>query len=680
MKKQVLALLMCVLMMLNFVGCSGVTETEQPSIDASATEAVSESSTEAVAEASDAEVAAEVTATEAVAEPEEENYVEDGTFRYLYSSEIGTMNYLATSTTADYKSSANFVDTLIEYDSYGVVKPDLATEWSVSEDGLVWTFKLREGVKWYTSELEEYADVTANDFVYAIQWILTPANESSNVDHVASVIKNAREYFDGSITDFTQVGVKAIDDYTLEYTLFRPCPYFLSMMSYVAFMPANQQFVEENAELFGTSNDTLLYNGAYYCTSWEPQSEFIWERNPNYWDVENVYIKTISGRYNAEAEALAPEMYLRGEIDEAQIPVEILDSWMADEETKDIVRPNRATYDAMWWFFDFDPHFDEQFDNENFKLAVNNTAWRLSIVYGLDRVKAMTVYDPYDPDQYLMNTITPPNFVAIDGKDFTVTGDLAAVTNQDWFQSDKALEYKEQAIAELTEAGATFPVVFPYYYRVDQANQDLVSQIVEQQLEGLLGTDYIDIVPMAGPAENYLSEVRKAGKYGLMEEGWGPDFADPSTYAAPWGLSWSYNNRSMNTQEEYLTGYTYTQEDYDNGVIDDPAYVGTAQQIYDKMIQEAQAETIDLAKRYELYAKAEAWLINEGIVIPFRVFSSGYVASKITVFDGEYSSFGVSTWRYKGKHLLQEAMSLEEFQAQFEQWKIDRDAALAAAE
>ena len=662
--KKILLFTLCLAMLLSVVGCA-VPGSSEPTPPATEPDASAAPSTPDETEPEN---------------PEESPYVEDATFRYLYASEIGTMNYLKTSTTADFKPAANFVDTLIEYDQYGVVKPCLTTEWSVSDDGLVWTLKLREGVKWYTYELEEYAETTADDFVFGLEWILNPANESSNVDTVCSVIKNAREYFDGTITDFSEVGVKAIDPYTLQYTLKDTCPYFLSMLTYVAFMPANRAFAEECGEYYGTSNDSILYNGAYYCTSWEPQSELVMERNDNYWDRANVFIKTVAGKYNAEAEALAPEMYLRGEIDEAQIPVEILDSWMNDPETNQIVRPNRPTYDAMWWFFDFDPHFDEPYDSENFKLAVNNRAFRLSIVYGLDRVKAMTCYDPYSPEEYLINTITPPNFVAVDGEEYTMTGELKAITEQDWFQSDTALQYKEQAIAELTEAGCTFPIVFPYYYRVDQANQDLVAQVVEQQLEGLLGTDYIDIVTIAGPANNYITEVRSAGKYGLMEEGWGPDYADPVTYADPWGLSWSYNNRSMCTQEEYLTGYVYTQEDYDNGVIDDPEYIGQEQQIYDKMIQEATAEKVDLAKRYELFAKAEAWLINEGIVIPFRVFSNGYVASKLTVFDGEYSSFGVSVWRYKGKHVLKEAMSLDEYQEQYAQWKLDREAALAAAE
>lgn len=607
-------------------------------------------------------------------------YVENGTFRYLYSSEIGTMNYLKTSQTQDFKSSANFVDTLVEYDQYGVVQPCLATEWSASEDGLTWTFKLREGVKWYDSEGKEYGDVTAADFVYGIKYILDPKNESTTVDNVCNVLKNAREYYNGDITDFSQVGIRAIDDYTLEFTLSNNCPYFLSVLTYVCFMPANQKFVESCDGYFGTSADTLLYCGGYICENWEPQSEFSWVKNENYWDAEKVYIQKVIGKYNAEAESLAPELYKRGEIDEAMISTSILDSWLKDEATKTAVRPNRATYDAMWWFFDFAPHFDAEYDNDNYLLAVNNTAWRKSIASGIDRIKALSCYDPYSAKDYIMQTITPQNFVAVDGLDFTQTGELARISNGNPFNSEEALKYKEQAIEELTALGCKFPVTIPYYYRSDEANQGSVAQVVEQQLEGILGADYIDLVPTAGPATNYTQEVRNTGKYGLLEEGWGPDYADPETYAEPWGLGWSYNWPEACTNPEYLTGYTYTQEDFDNGIITDETVIGTQQHIYNKMVEEAKAEKLDIGKRYELFAKAEAWLIDEAFVIPFRVHSNGYVASKLTVFDGEYSAFGVCVWKYKGKHVMKEAMSIEEYSSQYDQWKIDRKAALEKAE
>ncbi|MCF6462675.1 ABC transporter substrate-binding protein, partial [Clostridium sp. Cult1] len=132
-------------------------------------------------------------------------------YRTVYSGEITTLNYLVTSTTNEFAIAANLVDTLIDYDRYGVVQPGLATEWSLSDDNLVWTFKIREGVKWLTHEGEEYGEVTAQDFVDAMKYILNPANESKTANIAYSVIKNAEEYYNGEIRDFEEVGVKALD-------------------------------------------------------------------------------------------------------------------------------------------------------------------------------------------------------------------------------------------------------------------------------------------------------------------------------------------------------------------------------------------------------------------------------------------------------------------------------------
>ncbi len=201
-----------------------------------------------------------------------DNVAEVQEYRIVYSGEVTTLNYLVTSSTNEFAIAANLVDTLIDYDRYGVVQPCLATEWSVSDDGLVWTFKLREGVKWLTHEGEEYAEVTAQDFVDAMKYILNPANESKTANIAYSVLKNAEEYYNGEIRDFEQVGVKAIDKYTLEYTLKEPTPYFLSMLTYVCFFPVNGQFLEEVGDKFGTDNLNLLYNGAYILETFEPQN------------------------------------------------------------------------------------------------------------------------------------------------------------------------------------------------------------------------------------------------------------------------------------------------------------------------------------------------------------------------------------------------------------------------
>ena len=117
------------------------------------------------------------------------------------------MNYLTTSSTSEFRVAANLVDTLIDYDKYGVPQSALATEWSVSEDNLVWTFKLREGVKWVRNDGTEYGEVTAQDFVDGMKYILDPTNESLTANIAYSVIKNGEKYYNKEIEDFEEVGV-----------------------------------------------------------------------------------------------------------------------------------------------------------------------------------------------------------------------------------------------------------------------------------------------------------------------------------------------------------------------------------------------------------------------------------------------------------------------------------------
>ena len=150
-------------------------------------------------------------------------YSSDTTFDYLYSAEITTMNYLTTSVTANQKSLANFVDTLIEFDCYGNIQPCLAESWEVSDDGLTWTFKIRKGVKWYDCDGKEVADVTANDFVYAARLVANPEFDSDMPDMLISYVENGIKLYNWSDEsaepDFTTLGVEATDDYTLVYHL-----------------------------------------------------------------------------------------------------------------------------------------------------------------------------------------------------------------------------------------------------------------------------------------------------------------------------------------------------------------------------------------------------------------------------------------------------------------------------
>ena len=594
---------------------------------------------------------------------------ESSAYRTLYSGEITSLNYLTTSATNEFAVAANVIDTLVEYDKYGQVQPSLAESWTYDPAALTYTFKIREGAKWVRADGSVYADVTANDFVASAKYILDAANASATANIFYSVIEGAEAYYLGTSTpeegkepypvmDFETVGVKALDDYTLQYTLVEPCPYFLSMVTYVCFMPVNGQFLAEKGADFGvaTSNENILYNGAYVLSTFEPQQKRVYTKNATNWDADNVKIETIEQTYNQEAGTLSPEMYSRGEIDAADITSTIAAEWLADESKADLIHPVRQSgFYSYWMLFNFDPNFDAEYEPENWKIAVNNVNFRKAFYYGLDRVKAKMVMEPDNPESILFNTVTPPEFVSIDGVDYTEMGALAAITDlgTDTFSEEKALEYKAIAVEELTAAGATFPIkiLMPYNPSLSAWAEECV--VMEQQLEELLGTDFIDIVVEAGPSSGFLKEVRRSGKYAFMKCNWGPDYADPNTYTDPF-YEGSYNWPELAT--EYLD---------ENGVSE-----------YYKLVDAARAITDDLTARYEAFATAEAFLIDNVLAIPYGYNNGGYTASRLNPFESQFAPFGISNDRYKGQTLLTEPMNTDAYFEAYDQWEADR-AALA---
>lgn len=588
---------------------------------------------------------------------------EEKTLNTLYSAEISTLNYLTTSTTKDFAISANVIDTLVEYDRYGSIQPSLAETWEMSEDGLTWTFHLRKDAVWVNSKGEIQANVTANDFVSAAKYLLDDKNASSTADLFYGVIAGAEAYYESTVpaaegeaaktpVDFETVGVKALDDYTLQYTLAAPCAYFESMMTYVCFMPVYGPFLEEKGDRFGVADDetSILYCGAYILSELKPQEVRVLTKNPTYWDKDNVKIETIRSRFNKEASSIGAEMYKRGEIDSASIDVTTAASWLKDPETEKLIRPVRQTsFYSYFYCLNFDAKFDEAYEPENWTKAVNNEAFRKSLYHGLDRVKAMLITEPDNPESIIFNTIVPTNFSTIDGVDYTQMGDLKAITDlgTDTFDEEKALAYKAQAIEELTAAGATFPVKILLKYNPRTSGWDNECLVVEQQLEALLGTDYIDVIVEAGPADGFLSEVRRSGNYAMLKCNWGPDYADPQTFTDPFKVGNNYNFIDKSADTEAM--------DY-----------------YYSLVESAKAEAFDLKARYELFAKAEAFLIEHAYVIPFGFGNGGYVASRIDPFTAQFAPYGITNERYKGSEILSEPMDTDAYFDAYDQWLEER--------
>ena len=649
--KKLLSVMLALAMVLGMAACGGNTTTAEPT------------------------AAPEASTAPAVAE--------NAVFRKLYASEVTTLNYLITTQENEMTIAANVVDCLVEYDNYGNIEPALALEWFSNEDATVWTFKLREGVKWVDKDGNEVADVTAHDFVNSAHYVCDANNAAAGAAQYTNIVAGAAEYNEwtayqlalpnavdgvdenGNAVKLVKnddgeeevleeaaeatlegIGVKALDDYTLEYTLTKSCPYFVSMVSTGPFMPTNAAFMAECGDKFGTSNEYLLYCGAYVLSTYEPQNQRVLTKNASYWEPDAVHIETVQFKYNAEANSVATTMYLAGDIDHADVSSDLLTAMMADPQYAQEIHPTRAsTSYSYWYLFNFDPNFDAEYEPENWNLAVNNENFRKSIYAAMNRTAALSASDAMDPASLVSNTITPAGFASASA-DYTTYGDLAKFAATDYLDVDAALAYKEAAIAELTAAGATFPVKVLTLYNPTSTSWANESQIVEQNLEKVLGTDYIDIIVQAGPDTGFLNE-RRAGNYAMLKCNWGADYADPETWTDPFveGSKYNFIFKAQGAETQALFAE------------------------YTELVNAAKAITNDMDARYEAFSKAEALLLEHAFALPIHTSSRSYQMSNLNVFEGQYAPFGNATLRYKDQYLYEGSMSLEEWQAAYAEWQ-----------
>ena len=598
------------------------------------------------------------------------------TYTLLYSRQPATLNYLICSADPDLYHGTQCVDTLVEYDNRGKIREGLATTWEWDADTLTWTFHLRDE-NWVDCNGEVLGPVTAQDFVDALQYVLTPAYASSTASLVTPYVAGAEDYYnylfykasaengtvaedgttytleaDGSVTaaaadgtttsyapvDFDTVGVKAVDEHTLTYTLCFDFPGFVSLLSYAPYEPAYGPLLEELGDQFCTSAETACSCGAFYLAEYVPLESWVMKKNPENYDKDNVYIDTIRYIYNQEELISGPEMVRRGEIDQATISSDILDSWLSDDTTKDMVSMERPeTGKSYFYIFNFLPYahefsnwnvtgVDAQYEPDNWAKAVNSTNFRKAFLYAINPSVTLAVTAPEGYDNYKLHTITPPSFCAnSQGVDYTECGDLANLS--DFFDEAKAKEY---------------PAVVDW---------DKQCQVFKQQVEGVLndGFDFINIIITQGPSDNFLNAVRRVGAYELMSYYWGADYSDPETEVYPF-----YQEAG-----DRGTCYAFLRTGVEDGIItgETAEYVMT----YMDMVEKAKAITEDLDARYEAFANAEAYLIQNALVVPLGLPVPPYIATRLNLWEGQYAPTGLSSNRLKGVHILDHYVSMDEY-------------------
>lgn len=607
------------------------------------------------------------------------------TYKYVYSTDPDTLNYLTSNRSTTSDITTNLVDGLFENDQYGNLIPALAEDWSVSKDGLTYTYKLRKDAKWYDSEGNEYADVTAKDFVTSLKYVADKKSDALYL--VQNSVKGLDDYVNGKTKDFSTVGVKAVDDHTLQYTLNQPESFWNSKLTTSTMMPVNAKFLESAGKDFGSVKPTgILYNGPYIMKSFTSKSQIELDKNPNYYDKKNVHIDTVKLTYfdGSDQDYLARN-FSDGNLTSARLFPTSSTYSTIQKKFKDNIIYTQQDATVYYAYFNVNRqnygHTSKKSDEQknSTKTALQNKDFRQALNFALDRTSYSAQSNGKEAaTKTLRSLLVPPTFVQANGKDFgTLVEQKLATAGDEWkgvsfadaqdslHNTDKAKAELEKAKAALQSQGVQFPIHIDYV--VDQSSNPIVQQAdsMKNSIETALGKDnvVIDVQKLStDDADNatYFAQSPEQKDFDLDIGGWGPDFQDPSTYL----------DILSPVDGPTLTGMGLDPKK-DQALIEK---LGLNE--YKQLLDDANAEKLDTNKRYEKYAAAQAWLTENAIVLP--IYSKGGVPSitKVTPFSSPNSLVGIKgdTNYFKYKKVQDKTVTTADYEKAYKQWLKDKAA------
>lgn len=610
------------------------------------------------------------------------------TYNYVYSTDINSLDYTFSARNTNSDHFTNFVDGLFENDQYGNLKPALATSWEVSEDGLTYTYHLRKGVKWVDSEGNDYDEVRAQDFVTALKHAVEVKSEMLYV--VQDSIKGLDDYIKGNTKDFASVGVKAVDDYTLQYTLSKPETFWNSKLTYGIMYPINEEFLKSKGKDFGQpSADSILYNGAYILANNTAKSVIEYHKNDSYWDKKHVYIDNVKFTYydGSNPDSLFKE-FDQGNYSMARVFPN--SGGYKDVEAKygDNVfysQPMGTTYNVTFNLnrqsYNATSKKTEQ-EKADTKKAILNKNFRLAMEFALNKADYLAQnVGKSGSEKGIRNILTPSEFVMVGDKTYgevvqeklraldpETFGDVKLADGQEgWYNVDKAKSLFAKAKSELEAQGVKFPI----HLDLPQAetSEMLVNQAksLKHSVESALGSDnvVIDIILLNDDAYNaatYQAITAAAQDFDISTaSGWGPDYQDPSTYLD------IYDSRT-GAQLQNL-GLEPSEIAKDNSSAEVVKEIGLTE--YDALLDKADAITANdqIEKRYEAYADAEAWLAANALQIPVQAFGATPRVSKEVPFTRQFSWVGLANQKYKNLKLQGDAVTTKQYDKALKDWE-----------
>ena len=606
-------------------------------------------------------------------------------YQYVYQTDPETLDYIVSNIDSTSFVTTNAVDGLLANDKYGNLVPSIAESWTVSKDGLTYTYKIRKDAKWVTAEGEEYAPVTAKDFVTGLKHAVD--GKSKGLSIVSSSIKGLEAYIKGETSDFSTVGVKALDDQTLEYTLNQPETFWNDKTTSGILMPVNEEFLTSKGEGFGAPTDanSILYNGPFVLKSVTPKSSIEMAKNDAYWDKENVKIENVKFTFwDGKDQDVIAKGFADGQYSKARIfpTSSTYEKYAAD--FKDNIYFNEpgagvATVSLNYGRTTYN-HTAKTSDAQktSTQKALLNKEFRQALNFAVDRNSYSAQTNGTDGAAVaIRNTFAPYN-LQVGKKTFgeLVQDSLAKTNSSTWsnvsladsqnglYNEEKAKEVFAKAKSSLQAEGVEFPIHLDAL--VIQESTAVVNRVqsLKQSIEKVLGSDnvVVDLQQMTQAEALPISFSAPTAKeqdwdiHTLL--GWNPDYQDPSTFLDQFVI------KGGNTRL-----YLGIDQNTDASVV---SKLGLAD--YGKLLDDANSENQDVQKRYEKYAVAQAWLTDNALTIPVmaspKETAVSYV-SKVLPFSSSYSVAGLkgeNSGYLKYTEVGEKAITKEEYEKAREKW------------
>lgn len=610
-------------------------------------------------------------------------------YAYVYSTDPDSFDYNVTMRATNSDHTINFENGLLENDKYGELVGSLAKSWKVSDDGLTYTYKLRDA-DWTDSEGNVYGKITAQDFVTGLKHAADSKSEQMYV--VQGSIKGLDDYVSGKTKNFDDVGVKAVDKKTVQYTLNQPESFWNSKTTYGILFPVNEKFLKQKGKDYGKATaDSILYSGPYLLKNFTSKSVLEYTANPNYWDKKHVYIKDVKFTFY-----------------DGKNPDELYKKFEAGEYSNARVFPNLPGYDkikkdsgkniiySMQTSMTYNMTFNlnrgaynltsKKTDKakEDTKKAILNKNFRLAVQKSIDKnAYAAQSVGKDGSNKILRNSLTVPSFVNVNGHDYgtevenqlkKLNSDLYSNVNladaQDGtYNKQQAKELFKKAKEELEADGVAFPVHLDLPQPETSATLVNQSKSLKKSVESVLGKDNVVVdLQLTNNDEyqnvTYYATTGSASDFDISTAtGWGPDYDDPSSYLE------IYN--PANGSQLTTLGLEATGEGQD---ISAAAKKAVGLDEYADLLKKANAITDDNNARYEAYAKAEAWLLDAGLQLPIQSTGGSPSVTKLVPHQGAFAySGGYSSGSYKNLRLQDKPVTNKEFVKSRKAWLQKRE-------